>query len=165
MKSKLVALMAVTICLVAGPALARHAPPALKKTFMKTQLGLDDRQIEKIEELSYRADRARLDIHHELQKARLDLKHMMDADRPEEKAVFAQLEKIAALELDLKKNRIGLMLAIRKLLTPEQWEKMELFHARRKEHRSTRRTRRIERRPDAPGLPDAPGERPSPPGP
>lgn len=167
MNKKLLVVMAVTIWLAAGSAAAQHGPPALKKTFMKTRLGLDDRQIDKIEELTYRADREKLDIHHELQKARLDLRHMMDAERPEEKAVFAQLEKIAALELDLKKNRIGLMLAVRKLLTPEQWEKMELFHARRQERRRARRTRRIERRfdrrMDAPDSPEGPGEPPLPP--
>jgi Spy/CpxP family protein refolding chaperone len=151
----------LVLCLSCLPALARDVPPALKKKFMKTELGLNAGQIQKIEELTYRADREKLDIHHELQKARLDLQHLMSTDQPNEAKVFSQLEKISKLELKMKKNRVGLMLKIRKLLTREQWEKMEAFQHHRKQRRRERRMRRRLGLP--PSAPDAPRHAPEPP--
>jgi Spy/CpxP family protein refolding chaperone len=139
------------------------APPVLKKLIMR-ELGLNDDQIKKIEDLTYRADREKLDIRHELQTARLDLQHLMSADQPNEAAVFSTIETISKLELKLKKNRVGLMLKIRKLLTRKQWEKLEMFQARRKANRRERRERRrrLRTRRDIPAAPEPP-EPPEPP--
>ncbi len=136
------------------------APPVLRKRIMR-ELGLNNDQIKKIEELTYRADREKLDIRYELQKSHLDLRHLMSADAPNEAAVFSMIEKISGLELKLKKNRVGLMLKIRKLLTREQWEKLEIFQANRKAKRRQRRRRR-DRNFNIPAPPEAPEPPPAP---
>jgi len=163
MKKSVVIIVALTFCATAGLAQAGKGAPAMKRKVMK-ELGLNDTQIKKIEDLSYKADRKKIDFHHEIQKAHLDLQQLMSADKPNEAAVFSQLEKISALELKLKKNRVGLMLKIRGLMTAEQWEKLELFQEQRKVKRRERRIRRRIKRGPGSGPPDAP-EPPLGPGP
>jgi Spy/CpxP family protein refolding chaperone len=166
MKKAITLLVALMLSLgtavaLAGPA---HAPPALKRKFMK-KLGLDSKQIKKIEDLTYRADREKLDIRHEIEKNHLDLEQLMSAEKPNEAAIFSKLDKISALELKLKKNRIGLMLKVKAILTPEQWDKLQDFQAARQAKRREKRLRRRMRRqmPDAPpGPPDAPEPPPAP---
>lgn len=163
MKKTVALLVALVLSLGTAVALAGpgNAPPALKRKFMK-KLGLDRKQIQKIDDLTYRADREKLDIRHEIEKNRLDLEQLMSADKPNEAAIFSKLEKLSALDLKLKKNRIGLMLKVRAILTPEQWNKLEEFQANRQ---ATRREKRIHqrRRHDVPGTPPGPPDAPEPP--
>lgn len=166
MKKAITLLVALMLSLGTAVALAGpgHAPPALKRKFMK-KLGLDGKQIKQIDDLTYRADREKLDIRHEIEKNHLDLQQLMSADKPNEAAIFSKLEKISALELKLKKNRIGLMLKIRAILTPQQWEQLQEFQATRQAKRREKRMRRRMHRgmPDAPpGPPDAPEPPPAP---
>ena len=145
------AILALPLLAAAGP---KGVPPAMMKKVLKEKVGLNDQQIQKISQLQYQADREKLDIHHEIQKTRLDLEHQMQADKPSKAKVFAQIEKVGALETRLKKNRVSLMLEIRKLVTTEQWQKMEELHAKRKMMRRERRQRkRFEGGPRGPGGP------------
>jgi Spy/CpxP family protein refolding chaperone len=168
MKTSMTFLISLGLCLGSQLALAQpdleRAPPVVKKKIMR-ELGLNNEQIKKIEDLTYRSDREKLDIRHELKKAHLDLQHLMSADQPNEAAVFKMIEKTSALELKLKKNRVSLMLKIRKLLTREQWEKLELLQANRKAKRRERRERRKRRRRMRDFAPEAPEPPPPPPAP
>ena len=49
----------------------------------------------------------------------------MDQDTPDEKVIMQQIDKIGAVEIKLRKNRISLLLSVRKLLTPEQRTKLK----------------------------------------
>lgn len=143
----------------------RGMSPAMMKQTLREQVGLNDEQIAEIEQLRYAADRARLDLRHAIEKVRLDLERAMQAEQPDKQAVFAQVDRLGELETRLKKNRIGLMLDIRKLLTPAQWQKMEALHAKHKMRRRSRRMRRwgqdrpgpAGQRPGRPAEPDPPG--------
>ena len=165
MKKAITLLVALMLSLGTTVALAGpgHAPPALKRKFMK-KLGLDTKQIKKIEDLTYRADREKLDIRHEIEKNRLDLEQLMSADKPNEAAIFSKLEKVSTLELKLKKNRIGLMFKIKAILTPAQWEQLQEFQATRQAKRREKHMHRRIRRNAPPGPPHAP-QPPPPPGP
>jgi len=134
-------LAALALC--SAPLAVSAKPPAMMKKVLKEKVGLTDKQIEQIQQLQYKADREKLDIRHEIQKARLDMQQLMQADRPDKLKVFAKIEKVGDLEVKLKKNRIGLMLEIRKLVTSEQWQKMEMLHAERKMKRRERRRRHM----------------------
>lgn len=103
-------------------------PPHVMKKIMR-DAGLSGAQIKQVESLHFEAERERVDIHHELAKARLELQRLLSADAPDDSAVFAQVDKIGALDTRLKKNRIGLLLKVRRLMTPEQWEKMQMARA------------------------------------
>jgi Spy/CpxP family protein refolding chaperone len=148
-----VAVWSLALVALAGP---RGGHPAMMKKALKDKVGLSDAQIDQIQKLQYQADRDKLDIEHEMRKARLDLEQAMQAERPDRAKIFGQLDKLGQIETQMKKNRVGLMLEIRKLVSPEQWQKMEELHA---EHKMQRRARRMQNRragPDAPGLPSAP---------
>ncbi|HOX44130.1 MAG TPA: periplasmic heavy metal sensor [Myxococcota bacterium] len=130
-------MLALPLAALAGPGKG-GPPPAVMKKIMK-DVGLSDGQIKQIEELHFKAEREKLEIRYELEKARLELQQLMIAAQPEQGAVFSQLDKIGAVQTRLKKNRVGLMLQIRKLMTPEQWQKMEAIQA---EHRMQKRDKR-----------------------
>jgi Spy/CpxP family protein refolding chaperone len=111
------------------PVIAFANPPMVRAKKIMHEIGLSDQQIEKVQGLRFKADREQVDIRSDLDKAHIDMQQLLSADKPNDAAVFTQIEKIGALEVQLKKNRIGLMLEVRKLMTPEQWEKIEMIWA------------------------------------
>ncbi len=115
----------------------------MMKILLKQKVGLSDKQIRSIEDLKYKADKERIDIDYKIKKGRLELERLMDEDKPDKARILKQVDKLGQLNTQLKKNRVGLMLDIRTLLTPQQWEKMERLH---REHRKMRRRKRMKRR-------------------
>ncbi len=111
------------------PVLAFANPPPMAAKKIMRDIGLSEQQIEKVQELRFKADREQVDIRADLDKAHIDIQQLLSVDKPNQAAVFAQIEKIGGLEIRLKKNRIGLMIEVRKLMTPEQWEKIETIWA------------------------------------
>jgi Spy/CpxP family protein refolding chaperone len=115
----------------------RHGgpPPEVMKQVLK-DAGLSDQQIRRLENLRLEAEKQALDIRHEMQKERLELARLMQAEKPDRNAIFKQLEKISALQLQLKKNRVGSLLDARAEMTPEQWEKVQkiFFEMKRQHH-------------------------------
>lgn len=133
--------LSVALAICAPPALALAGPgmrglgPVMVKKAMK-DAGLSDQQVRRVELLRDESERQVLDIRHEMHKARIDLRQMMQVDSPDRAAIFGQLEKIAGIRLQLEKNRVELILDIRREVTPEQWEKLQLLRA---EHRLKQR--------------------------
>ena len=88
-------------------------------------LKLSETQIDKIEQsfLSYRLPLANLTT--ELKNREDALKALMQADPPDESRIQSQAELIAVSRAELEKTNAAMMLAIRKALTKEQWEKLQ----------------------------------------
>jgi len=147
MKRLITVVILFAFCSVPLVASARHGHRAGKAgkiliTKAMKEAGLSEQQIRRIEVLKAEADRARIDIRADLEKSRLDLEQLMKVDSPNESAVFKQLEKVHAITLQLKKNHINLMLQVRKEITPEQWEKLQILKAEFKmKHRQKMRKR------------------------
>lgn len=150
--------LATILGIVLLPIIASADPPFGAAKKMMREIGLNDQQIGKIQELKYKADREQVDIRSDLDKAHLDMRQLLSADKPDQAAVFAQIEKIGALEVRHKKNRIGLMLEVRKLMTPVQWEKIEAIwieeHGKGR-HGFDRRDDELQPPPDSPAAPAA----------
>jgi Spy/CpxP family protein refolding chaperone len=141
-------LLSLPVIALAGPGF-RHGfkrgfggpNPVVVKKFLK-DAGCSDQQIRRIETLKDEVERKTLDIKHQVENARLDMKQLMQAENPDRAAIFKQIDKIGALRLQMKKARVGLMLDIRKELTPEQWEKLQAFKTEhRMKHRKQMRQR------------------------
>ena len=65
-------------------------------------------------------------------REQLELRKLMDAETPDEAAVMRQIDDVMKQEARMRKNQIGLLLKVRKLLTPEQRGKLdELMMQRR----------------------------------
>jgi len=143
-----VALLAVPVIALAGPGFKhghkrgfKGLNPVIMKKVMK-DAGCSQQQIRRIEVLKDEVDRKKLDIRHEVEKARLDMKQLMQADNPNRTTIFKQIDKIGALRLQLKKLWVGFVLDVRKELTPEQFEQVQLLKAEFKmKHRKQMRKR------------------------
>jgi Spy/CpxP family protein refolding chaperone len=98
------------------------------------KIGADAQTIAKIKDLAYNANKELIDLRAEMERAHLEMKRLMDLDSPDEKLILQQIDKTGAVEIKLRKNRISLILAVRKLLTPEQRTKLKQLMEERKGH-------------------------------
>ena len=143
-----VALLALPTIALAGPGFKHgsrrgfgHMNPAVVKKFLK-DAGCSDQQIRRVQTLTDETKRKSLDVKHEMEKARMDIQQLMQADNPDRAAIFKQIDKIGAIKLRLKKLWVGMILDVRKELTPEQWEKLQMLKVEHKtKHRKQMRKR------------------------
>jgi len=68
-----------------------------------------------------------IDLRGAEEKAELEMQPLMSADQPNETAVLAQIDKIAATRAELEKANARFLLAIRAKLTPDQWKQVQAF--------------------------------------
>ena len=86
------------------------------------QIGLSEAQVKQIED-TFHAHRLKLiDITAEVERQEATLEPLIEADSPDEKQVVAQIDKVAAARAQLEKENALMSLAIRKVLTPDQWK-------------------------------------------
>jgi Spy/CpxP family protein refolding chaperone len=115
------------------------------------EIGISAAVREKIKETAYAAEKEQIQIRAKLDTARLDLRRAMDATEPDVKKVIRQVEAVGALETEMKKARVRLMLTVRSMLTAEQRAKLQQIIRDRWAERRGRR--------DAPSRPRGPGRR------
>lgn len=95
------------------------------------ELGLSEDQKTKIKDLFYASQKEAIDLRAQAQRAQLDLRHAMGQDTPDEKAVLKALDAHLAAEAAIKRNRVKLVLDLRKAVTVEQWRKLQAMRERR----------------------------------
>ena len=88
-------------------------------------LGLRDAQTKKIEEVFFEHRIKLIDLRAELERQETRLQPLLEADQPDETKVGAQIDLVLASRGRLEKTNAMMMLAIRKVLTTEQWRKLE----------------------------------------
>jgi periplasmic protein CpxP/Spy len=99
------------------------------------KLSLSEAQVGQIEK-TFLEHRLRLvDLRADLDKAELRLQPLLDADRPDEAKVGAQLDLIIAARGKLDKANALMLLAIRQVLSTEQWRKLQSLHQEREGER------------------------------
>jgi Spy/CpxP family protein refolding chaperone len=80
-------------------------------------------------EQAFLAHRLRgIDLRADLEKQELGLEPLLDAERPDEAKVAAQLDLVIAARGRLEKERAMLLLAVRRVLSPEQWKRLQTLH-------------------------------------
>ena len=87
---------------------------------LRKQLNLTEVQRNKLADIRDRSARAAIPIQGDLRIAALDLRKLVRADKPDPRAIDAQIDKIAGLRGKLQKSRMAGMLEERGVLTPEQ---------------------------------------------
>jgi Spy/CpxP family protein refolding chaperone len=97
-----------------GPALSR-------------ELDLTAEQREKVRAAHEREQRKAIQARAEIQLAALDLRKLMRAEKPDARAIDAQIDKLSAMRAALQKSHVATMLEIRASLTPEQQKKLREF--------------------------------------
>jgi Spy/CpxP family protein refolding chaperone len=88
------------------------------------ELDLTPEQQDKMKASRDREERKAIQARADIQLARLDLRKLMEADKPDSKAIEAQIDKIAGLRAGLEKSHVATMLDFRASLTPEQQKKL-----------------------------------------
>lgn len=94
------------------------------------ELDLTPQQIEKMKASRDAQQRKAIQARADIQIARLDLRKLMEADKPDAKAIEAQIDRIAGLRAGLEKSHVAAMLDFRASLTPEQQKKLRDLHER-----------------------------------
>lgn len=115
-----------------GPAEKMHRiiPPGRwwKNAEVVKTIGLSDAQVQKIEQVFQDSRMKLVDVHANLQKEEFKLDPLLEADTPDEGAVLAAIDRIAAAHSSLEKANAQMAFAIRRVLTPDQWKKLRDMH-------------------------------------
>lgn len=91
------------------------------------EIGLDERQRAAIKEAIQKAQAKFLDAQWDLQSESEKMARLLQAKRVDEAAVLAQVDKVLALEREVKRAQLSLLIRIKNLLTePQQAKLMEL---------------------------------------
>lgn len=118
------------------------------------ELGLSDKQSEQIDQLSLNHRKAVIKLEADIKIAELEFQDLMEGD-PSEADVRKKAKTLSQLREKLQDLRIDHMLAMRKVLTPEQHKKLRELKPRMRQHRMMME-RAYEGMPGAPVPPDAP---------
>ena len=89
------------------------------------QLQLSDGQAQQIEQAFTDSKMRLIDMVAALQKEELKLETLINAEQPNENAVSNQVDQVVQVRGKLEKEHAMMMLNIRRLLTPEQWKKLQ----------------------------------------
>lgn len=101
-----------------------HAPPMGIPPPIAAKLGIPPEVAKQVRDASLDANEALIPLEADLKRAQLDLERTLAQPKPEDATVMTKLEVIAKAELAVRKNRVGLMLKVRRLVGPETWEKL-----------------------------------------
>lgn len=128
-----------------GPGMGRRARHmrngmGLGPAFTK-ELNLTPEQREKMKASHERQQRKAIQARADMQIARLDLHKLMQAEKPDARAIDAQIDRIAGLRSGLQKSRVATMLEFRASLTPEQQKKLRELREKGPQVREQRQNR------------------------
>ena len=115
--------LALAVLFVPGPALAQTGGDELPGQRLERHLDaleLEPATRDALRGLISAARREGESHRRQLRSALRELHGLMDADRPDERAVMAQVERLGALRTEAHKRLIATLLEVRKRLTPEQ---------------------------------------------
>jgi periplasmic protein CpxP/Spy len=95
-----------------------------KNSELMQKLGIQDDQVGKIEKIFQDQRLQLIDLHAALDKQEAILEPLVEADQPNESQVLAQIDKVAQARASLEKSNAQMLLAIRRVLTVEQWKQL-----------------------------------------
>ena len=104
-----------------------------KNSDVVKELQLTDAQVKQIEQtfLDYRLKL--IDLRADVERQETKLQPLLEADQPNEQQVNSQVDAVVAARGKLEKTSTMMMLAIRRVLTVDQWKKLQTIEHRRGE--------------------------------
>lgn len=104
-----------------------------KNSVVVKELQLTDAQVKQIEQtfLEYRLKL--IDLRADVERQETKLQPLLEADQPNEQQVGSQVDAVVAARGKLEKTNTMMMLAIRRVLSVEQWKKLQTIQHRRGE--------------------------------
>jgi len=109
------------------PPMERSLPPGTwwRNPDMVQKLGINSDQQKKIEDVFHQQRLRLVDLDATLRKEEITLEPLMSADSPDETKTLAQIDKVAQARAELEKANARFLFAIRRVLTPDQWKKLQ----------------------------------------
>lgn len=95
-------------------------PPAIAQ-----KAGINSDTQKRVRDASFEANEQLISLESELKRAQLELEKTLAATTVDESTVMNKLEVVSRAELAVRKNRMGLLVRIRKLVGNEAWEKLQ----------------------------------------
>jgi Spy/CpxP family protein refolding chaperone len=95
-----------------------------KDSALMTRIGVSDEQVQRIEKIFQDHRLELIDLHAALEKQEAILDPLIEADQPDESQVIGQIDKVAQARANLEKSNAQMLLAIRRVLTVDQWKKL-----------------------------------------
>ncbi len=121
----------------------RHGGPELGKWWKNSKIAADlkltEAQISQIEQTFLDHRLKLIDLRADLERQEVKLQPLVEADQPDEAKVGAQIDLVLAARGRLEKANTMMMLAIRRVLSVEQWKKLQSIKQER-DHVFTLRT-------------------------
>ncbi len=136
----------------AGPNFAR----ALQNKQVAKKLDLSPKQEETLKNINYEMQKKRIDLEAKIKLARLELEQELDKEDVDEDAALKLVEKTGNYRTEVRKAEVSRMIGIKKILTPEQREKMRDFMAKKaiKRAKEARKPRALQQRKKLRGRPE-----------
>ena len=109
------------------PPMERSLPPGTwwRNPDMVQKLGIAGDQQKKIEDVFQQHRLQLVDLDATLKKEEITLEPLMSEDSPDESKTLAQIDKVAQARAELEKANARFLFAIRRVLTPDQWKKLQ----------------------------------------
>jgi Spy/CpxP family protein refolding chaperone len=112
-----------------------------KNPRVAAELGLSPDQSVEIEKIFVRTRPKLIDLRAELEKKQLDLQVAMDDKTADRSAVEKKIESVEIARAALQKTRALMLLDMKQVLKPDQWEHLVQKQQERREHMQERRRR------------------------
>jgi Spy/CpxP family protein refolding chaperone len=110
---------------------------------MGDELSLTDQQVKEMREIQYNFRKTSIGLRADLKEARLELRHQMMQESTDEKEIAKLVDQVAEAQKRVLKNEVERKLAMKEVLTPEQFEKfMQMRREFRRERMGTGRESR-----------------------
>ena len=139
MKHVVSSLILASVLMAPGmPAAASHWPSGLgghhgkfwKKGDVRRKLGLTEDQVGSLEQIFARNQQTLVDLEADVKKKRADFEGLLADDRNDDNTIMAEVDLLEQARANLGKARVTMLLAMRRILTPAQREKLRGEHER-----------------------------------
>jgi Spy/CpxP family protein refolding chaperone len=90
-----------------------------------TQLGLTTEQQKRMEMVFEQNRPTLINLNAAVRKAEAEMEPLLAADQPDEAKVLAQIDRIAQARTELEKANARMLLGMRRILTREQWTRLQ----------------------------------------
>lgn len=121
------------LVLVFSLAYAEH--PRRDHGEMADELGLTDEQMDSMRDVQYNFRKAQIGLRAELKTARLELRHLMMEEEPNQGEISKLVDRIASTQKELLQQNMDRKLAMKGILTPEQFKEFMKMRGERGERK------------------------------
>jgi Spy/CpxP family protein refolding chaperone len=155
--------VAMLFAFLAGAARAADLPDGKwwKRPRLAAEIGLTSEQAKEIEKIFVRARTRLIDLRGELEKRQLALQESMEDQTADRKVVEKQIETVENARAELQKARALMVLDMKQVLRPQQWERLLQIQQEFRERIQMRRQGLDGNGPERPLRPNRPAQRPN----